>query len=47
MVNAVVILDVFAKALPYTIEESLQEIRHLFDVYLDASASCAADCIDN
>lgn len=34
-VNAVVILDLFAKALPYTIEESLQEIRHLFAVYLD------------
>ena len=34
-VNAVVILDMFAKALPYTIDESLQEIRYLFSSYLD------------
>jgi hypothetical protein len=36
-VNAVVILDMFAKALPYTIDESLQEIRYLFSSYLDGS----------
>ena len=46
-VNAVVILDMFAKVLPYTIEESLQEIRHLFDVYLDAGASSVSASKDN
>ncbi len=35
-VNAVVMLDMFAKALPYTIDESLQEIRYLFSSYLDS-----------
>ena len=34
-VNAVVILDMFAIALSYTIDESLQEIRYLFSSYLD------------
>jgi hypothetical protein len=29
-VNAVVLLDIFAKVLPYSIEESLEEIRYLF-----------------
>lgn len=29
-VNAVVLLDVFAKMLPYSIEDSLKEIRYLF-----------------
>jgi hypothetical protein len=29
-VNAVVLLDIFAKMLPYSIEESLEEIRYLF-----------------
>ena len=28
--NAVVLLDVFAKTLPMVIEESLEELRHLF-----------------
>lgn len=36
-VNAVVVLDMFAKAMPYSIDESLQEIRHLFASYLDGS----------
>lgn len=34
-VNAVVILDMLAKALSYTIDESLQEMRYLFESYLD------------
>jgi len=29
-VNALIFLDIFAKSLPYIIEESLEEIRHLF-----------------
>jgi hypothetical protein len=33
-VNAVVILDMLAKALSYTIDESLHEIRYLFEPYL-------------
>ncbi|MBI5463043.1 MAG: hypothetical protein HY941_12730 [Gammaproteobacteria bacterium] len=33
-VNAVVILDMFAKTLPQTIDESLEEIRYLFAPYL-------------
>ena len=34
-VNAVVLLDLFAKALPYSIAESLEEIRYSFKVYLE------------
>jgi hypothetical protein len=33
-VNAIIILDMFAKALPYAIKESLEEIGHLFVPYL-------------
>jgi hypothetical protein len=33
-VNAVVLLDLFTKAMPYSIEESLEEIRYLFLPYL-------------
>ena len=33
-VNAVILLDMYAKALPYVIEESLEEIRHLFTPYV-------------
>lgn len=33
-VNAVVLLDSFAKILPYTIADSLDEIRHLFQSFL-------------
>lgn len=29
-VNAVILLDIFAKALPYSIEDSLEEIQYLF-----------------
>jgi len=29
-INAVVLLDVFAKMLPYSIDDSLEEIRYLF-----------------
>ncbi len=33
-VNAIIILDMFAKALPYAIKESLEEISHLFAPFL-------------
>ncbi|MBU1899379.1 hypothetical protein KKB55_16680 [Myxococcota bacterium] len=33
-VNAVILLDLFSKTLPYTIEDSLDEIRYLFEPYL-------------
>lgn len=34
-VNAIVLLDLFAKALPCTIDESLEEIRYLYRAYLN------------
>ncbi len=34
VVNALILLDLFAKAIPYAIEESLEEIRHLFTPFL-------------
>lgn len=33
-INAIVILDTFAKSLPFAIEKSLNEIRHLFAPFL-------------
>jgi uncharacterized protein DUF6901 len=33
-VNALIMLDMYAKAMPYAIEESLEEIRYLFKSYL-------------
>jgi hypothetical protein len=36
--NAVVLLDLFAKSLPYAIEESLGEIAYLFKPYFDPPA---------
>ena len=38
-VNAVVLLDLFAKALPHSITDSLQDIRYLFPMYLDDDRS--------
>jgi len=32
--NALVLLDLFAKAVPYAIEDSLEEVRYLFAPYL-------------
>ncbi|KAA3628120.1 MAG: hypothetical protein DWQ09_08235 [Proteobacteria bacterium] len=32
--NALVLLDLFAKAMPYSIEDSLEEVRYLFSAYL-------------
>lgn len=32
--NALVLLDLFAKAMPYSIEDSLEEVRYLFGAYL-------------
>lgn len=34
MVNAIILLDMFAKSMPSAIEESLEEIHHLFVPYL-------------
>jgi hypothetical protein len=34
MVNAIILLDMFAKSMPLAIDESLDEIRHLFVPYL-------------
>lgn len=34
-VNAIIILDMFAKALPYAIKESLEEIGHLFAPFIE------------
>lgn len=42
-VNAIVLLDLFAKALPYTIEESLEEIRYVFAPYLRIPAQRQGD----
>jgi len=33
VVNAVILLDLFAKALPWAIEESLKELDYLFQPY--------------
>lgn len=33
-VNAIIMLDMYAKAMPYAIEESLEEIQYLFAPYL-------------
>lgn len=35
-INAIILLDMFAKAVPYFIEESMSEIRYLFSSYLDS-----------
>ena len=32
--NALVVLDIFAQSVPYSIDESLEEIKHLFTSYL-------------
>lgn len=34
-VNAVILLDMFTNLMPYVIEEKLDDIRHLFDSYLN------------
>jgi hypothetical protein len=34
-VNAIVMLDIYAKAMPYVIDDSLEEIRYLFAPYLN------------
>jgi hypothetical protein len=37
MVNAIILLDMFAQSMPSAIDESLEEIRHLFVPYLTQS----------
>lgn len=34
--NAIVLLDMFAKVVPYSVEEAMQEFKHLFVAYLEA-----------
>lgn len=34
MVNAIILLDMFAQSMPTAIDESLDEIRHMFEPYL-------------
>ncbi len=38
-VNALILLDLFSKALPDIIEDQLDEIRHLFEPFIDVQAS--------
>ncbi|MGA1824825.1 MAG: DUF6901 family protein, partial [bacterium] len=33
-INAMIILDAYAKTIPHVIEESLEEVRYIFDPYL-------------
>jgi len=35
VVNSIVLLDLYAKNLPYVIDDSLEEIRHLFEPFLN------------
>ncbi len=37
--NALILLDLFSKALPDTIEDSLEEIRYLFEPFLDSQTT--------
>jgi hypothetical protein len=37
-VNAIVLLDMYAKALPYVIKQSLEELRYLFEPFLKTIA---------
>ena len=34
MVNAIILLDMFAKSMPSAIDESLEELQHFFMPYL-------------
>jgi hypothetical protein len=45
-VNAIIILDTFARAIPYVIEESLEEIRYLFRDYILRSRTAKAPSTD-
>ncbi len=38
--NAVVLLDMFARTLPFVIEESVEELRHLFRPFLEQPIEC-------
>jgi hypothetical protein len=43
MVNAIILLDMFAKSMPWAIDESLEAMRHLFLPYLDYVDSAESD----
>jgi hypothetical protein len=34
MINAIVLLDMFAKSMPHAIDQSLEQLRELFAPYL-------------
>lgn len=38
-INAIVLLDMYAKALPYMIKQSLEELRYLFEPFLQTVAA--------
>lgn len=42
-VNAVILLDLFAKAMPSSVDDSLAELEYLFRAYLPTGTSPAAD----
>lgn len=46
-VNAVVLLDMFAKSMPYAIEDSLEELGHLFHPFLQEPNRSARDKAGN
>lgn len=34
-INAVILLDMFAKTMPYSVDDPVAELDHLFRAYLD------------
>lgn len=38
-VNAIILLDLFAKAFPYCIEESMEDVRYLFTAFIETQDS--------
>ena len=43
LINAVILLDLYARFMPYAIEDSLDEFKHLFTPYLEGSGKPPAD----
>jgi hypothetical protein len=41
-VNALILLDMLARAVPFVIEDSLEDVRHLFSAYLADQPPCKA-----
>ena len=42
-INAIIVLDMYAKTMPYVIEESLEEIRYLYSAYLRDTGEGGSD----